>query len=78
MCLILQIQKIFLGLHLNAKSNIYESKAETHCQNGEKLLDRQVGPQPLFKHADGLMLQVVIGGNATISQRLNGPIILQH
>lgn len=36
----------------------------------------QLSPQSLFKHTDGLMLQVVIGADATVRQRLNGPIIL--
>ena len=41
-------------------------------------MDGHLGLQPLFKHADGLMPQVVIRGNATISQWLNGPIVLRH
>lgn len=52
------------------------SQCETHRQNGEQLMDGQLSPQSFFKHANGLMLQVVIGGDATISQWLNGPIIL--
>lgn len=34
--------------------------------------------QPFFKHSDGLMPQVVIGGDATVGQWLNGAIILEH
>lgn len=51
---------------------------ETHRQNREELMDGQLGPQSLFKHADGLVPQVVIWGDTTVSQWLNGPIILQH
>lgn len=41
-------------------------------------MDWQLSPQSFFKHTDGLMFQVVIGTDATVRQRLNGPIILEH
>lgn len=40
-------------------------------------MQRQLSLQSLFEHADGLVFQVVIGGNATVSQRLDGLIILE-
>lgn len=51
--------------------------AEPHRQNGEQLLDAQLRLQPLFKHADGLVLQVVIGGDPAIRQGLDGALVLE-
>lgn len=54
------------------------SQCETHRQNGQQLMDGQLSPQSFFKRADGLMPQVVIGGDATVRQGLNAPIILEY
>lgn len=50
---------------------------EPHRQDGQQLLHAQLRSQPLLKHADGLMLQVVIGGDAAIGERLDGVVILE-
>lgn len=51
--------------------------AEPHRQDGEQLLDAQLGLQPLLEHADGLMLQVVVGGDAAIGEGLDGALVLE-
>lgn len=53
-------------------------QGESHRQNGKQVMDGQLSPESFFKHADGLMLQVVIGGNASVRQWLDGAIILEH
>ena len=49
-----------------------------HRENSEKVVDGQLGLQPLLKHADGLVLQVVVGGDASVGQRLDGASVLRQ
>lgn len=50
----------------------------TYCQDGQQILDWQLWLQPLLEHANSLVLQVIVGGNAAISKRLNGALILDN
>lgn len=40
-------------------------------------MDGQLGLQSFFKRANSLMLQVVIGGDATVRQWLDSPVVLE-
>ena len=41
-------------------------------------MDGQLGLQPLLEGADGLVLQVVVRGDASVRQRLDGASVLRR
>ncbi len=47
-----------------------------HRQDAQQLLDGQLWLQTLFEHADGLVLQVIVGPDAAVRQRLDGLLVL--
>ncbi len=47
-----------------------------HRQDAQQLLDGQLWLQTLFEHADGLVLQVIVGSDAAVRQRLDGLLVL--
>lgn len=41
-------------------------------------MDGQLRPQAFLEHADGLMFQVIIGGDSAVCERLNGALVLKE
>ena len=54
----------------------FPAGSQTYLEDREDVLDGQLSPQPLLEHPDCLVLQVVVGGDTTVRQGLNGAIIL--
>lgn len=48
-----------------------------HRQDAQQILDGQIWLQSLFKHAHGLVFQVIVGCNAAVRQWLNGALVLK-
>lgn len=48
----------------------------THREDGQQLLDRKLWLQSLLKHANSLVFQVIIWGDAAIRKRFYGALIL--
>lgn len=48
----------------------------THRENGQQLMDGKLRLQSLLEHANSLVFQVIIRGDASIRERFDGALIL--